>query len=59
MKFLYSVKGCSHCDNREVCTKKNGELNMAKEVRKIEEMKNGLKIIWETFCIDFTRSNPT
>ena len=59
MKFLYSIKGCSHCDNRIVCIKKNSESNMAKEVRKIEEMRDSLRITWETFCMDFTRSNPT
>jgi hypothetical protein len=59
MKFLYSAKGCSHCDNRGVCSKKNSESNMAKEVKKVEEMRDSLKRTWETLCRDFTRSNPT
>jgi hypothetical protein len=59
MKFLYSAKGCSHCDNRGECTKKNSESNLTKESRKIEEMKDNLKRTWETLCRDFTRSNPT
>lgn len=59
MKFLYSVKGCSHCDNRVVCTKKNSESTLSKEVRKIDEMKDDIKRMWETFCRDFTRSNLT
>ncbi|GAH04153.1 unnamed protein product [marine sediment metagenome] len=54
MPFLYGVKGCSHCDSRDVCPKilKNSESNLLKEVNNYRDS-NGMN--WQTFCEDFFR----
>ena len=53
MKFLYGVKGCSHCDSRGYCPKelKNSEANLTKQPGLIED--NGGK--WVFYCKDFLR----
>ena len=54
MRFLYAVKGCSHCDSRQDCPKelKRSPANLAEKPRKIDE--GGLKT-WITYCRDFYR----
>ena len=54
MKYLYGVKGCSHCDSRVDCPKelKNSDINLRSSPRKIKE---GQKE-WTTFCSDFIRA---
>lgn len=53
--FLYRVKGCSHCDNREDCPKelKDSTVNLLNSVKVVEE---GFRK-WETYCEDFRRDN--
>jgi len=53
VKFLYAVKGCSHCDSREDCPKKlkNSMANLLDSPREVIE---GVRI-WITFCSDFFR----
>lgn len=53
MKFLYAVKGCSHCDSREYCPMKlkNSEINLLKQPRQIKEDRRK----WISYCKDFHR----
>ena len=52
MKFLYAVKGCSHCGLRESCDLKNHRANLQDEVRVIREEKR----TWWSRCKDFFRT---
>ena len=54
MKFLYCVKGCSHCDSREDCPieLKRSDQNLLDSPRTIEEA-GGLT--WVSYCSDFYR----
>jgi len=54
LKYLYGVKGCSHCDSNGDCPKelKNSDINLRSSPRKIKE---GQKE-WTTFCSDFIRA---
>lgn len=56
MKFLYAVKGCSHCDSREYCPKelKNSEANLTSQPGLIVD--RGRK--WVFYCKDFLRLPP-
>ena len=47
MRYLYSVKGCSHCDIREGCDIKDHKANLVRDLRHVDG--------WETFCADFMR----
>jgi len=47
MRHLYSVKGCSHCDNRDGCDIKDHKANLVQNLRHVDG--------WETFCADFMR----
>ena len=53
MKFLYAVKGCSHCDSRQDCPKelKNSDANLSVLAKIIEEGTQR----WTSFCKDFYR----
>ena len=54
MRLLYSVKGCSHCDKRTVCTKeqKNDPSNLQLRTRRFREIPKK----FESHCMEFTRS---
>lgn len=53
MRYLYAIKGCSHCDSRADCPKKlkQSEANLLDQVRIIEEGRRH----WATRCKDFFR----
>jgi len=55
LRFLYAVKGCSHCDSRQECPKqlKNSKANLAEKPRTIDEGGNKR---WVTYCSDFYRT---
>ena len=54
LKFLYGVKGCSHCDSNSDCPKelKNSEINLLPSVRVVDDGRG----FWETFCADFLKT---
>lgn len=54
MKYLYSVKGCSHCDINSKCNEKNSEATIMAAIRRFENHENGTRV-WETLCKDFVR----
>lgn len=60
MKFLYSAKGCSHCDSRPDCPRelKNSDANLLKTPRIVKErQKLRMRTLeWITYCADFFRS---
>jgi len=55
LRFLYAVKGCSHCDSNRDCPKKlkNSKANLAEKPRTIDEGGNKK---WVTYCSDFYRT---
>jgi len=55
MKYLYSIKGCSHCDLREKCIYKNSPVNLSPKLRILKDSRG----TWETYCMDFTREDRT
>jgi hypothetical protein len=56
MKYLYAVKGCSHCDSRGTCSDKNSEATLLAAVKRFEQRESGGQI-WEAACKGFTRKD--
>jgi len=53
MKFLYGVKGCSHCDMRGECTNKNSKVNLLEKA--VSHPSLFVNKTWESACSDFVK----
>lgn len=56
---LTGIKGCSHCEKREICNLKDSNINLSKTVRQFEHINRSVErhvkpfTVVESMCTDF------